>query len=354
MHSFCIYIFKFGRLFKSSLMATNKHAQIRYNTLDKCFRNPGRNYTLEVLLEECNQAIYDFDPNSEGIKRRQLYDDLRYMESDQGWSIELAEGLKQGRKRIYRYTDTSFSISSQPLNEADANQLKAALITLSRFKGLPQFDWVEELSVRLDDSFNLTKNTKEIISFEENEFLKGKELISKLYNAIHYKKVLKIEYKNFKSEESQIFIIHPYYLKQYNNRWFLFGQDERFETLTNLALDRIENIEETVFPYIESNTDFKEYFEDIIGVSVIDTPVQIILLKVTSNLINYIKTKPIHGSQKIKESKDQYTIIELELKPNYELKSLILSFGNQIEVLKPKLLRSEIIKITEELIRIYK
>ena len=70
-------------------MATNKHAQIRYNTLDKCFRNPGRNYTLEDLLEECNQAIYDFDPDSEGIKRRQLYDDLRFMESESGWNIEL-------------------------------------------------------------------------------------------------------------------------------------------------------------------------------------------------------------------------------------------------------------------------
>ena len=87
-------------------MATNKHAQIRYNTLDKCFRNPGRNYTLEDLLEECNQAINDFDPGSEGIKKRQLYDDIRYMESEQGWGIELEEGLKQGRKRVYRYVDT--------------------------------------------------------------------------------------------------------------------------------------------------------------------------------------------------------------------------------------------------------
>ncbi len=334
-------------------MATNKHAQIRYNTLDKCFRNPGRQYTLEDLLDECNQAIYNFDPNSEGIKRRQLYDDLRYMESEQGWNIELAEGLKQGRKRVYRYADTRFSISNQPLNEADANQLKAAMITLSRFKGLPQFDWVEELSVRLDDSFNLTKNTKEIISFEENEFLKGKELISQLYNAIHYKKVLKIEYKNFKSEESQVFILHPYYLKQYNNRWFLFGQDERFETLTNLALDRIKNIEETELPYIESNIDFEEYFEDVIGVSVNNEPAQKILLKVSNNSINYIKTKPLHGSQKIKEKQTEYTIIELHLIPNYELQSLILSFGENIEVLDPEGLRNSIKKSIKILNLIY-
>jgi len=330
-------------------MATNKHAQIRYNTLDKCFRNPGRNYTLEDLLEECNQAIYDFDPNSDGIKRRQLYDDLRYMESEQGWNIELAENLKQGRKRVYRYADINFSISNQPLNEADANHLKSALLTLSRFKGLPQFDWVDELSIRLEDSFSLTKETKDIISFEENEFLKGKEHITQLYNAIHYKKVLKITYKNFKSEELQIFVLHPYYLKQYNNRWFLFGKDDRFSTLTNLALDRIEKIEETSQQYLETNIDFNEYFEDIIGVSVNEESVEKIILKISNNSINYIKTKPLHGSQKIKEENINFVIVELELISNYELESLILSYGENIEVLEPIILRNSLKERVETL-----
>ena len=328
-------------------MATNKHAQIRYNTLDKCFRNPGRNYKLEDLLEECNQAIINFDPDSEGIKKRQLYDDLRYMESEQGWSIELEEGLKQGRKRVYRYVDTNFSISNQPLNEADANHLKSALITLSRFKGLPQFDWVDELSIRLEDSFSLTKETKNIISFEENEFLKGKEHIAQFYDAINYKKVLKIKYKNFKSQEPQIFILHPYYLKQYNNRWFLFGKNKDFENLTNLALDRIEKIEETDQHYIETNIDFNEYFDDVIGVSVNEGPIQKILLKISNNSINYIKTKPLHGSQKIKVENDEFTVVELELIPNYELESRILSFGENMEVLEPINIRDNLNKRIE-------
>lgn len=335
-------------------MATNKHAQIRYNTLDKCFRNPGRNYTLEDLLEECNQAIFDFDPNSEGIKRRQLYDDLRYMESEQGWSIELADSLKQGRKRIYRYADTNFSISNQPLNEVDANHLKSALLTLSRFKGLPQFDWVEELSVRLDDSFNLTKDTQEIISFDENEYLKGKEHITQLYNAIHYKKVLNVEYKSFRSVEPRIFTIYPYYLKQYNNRWFLLGKDERFETLTNLALDRIVTIKETNKKFIETDIDFNEYFEDVIGVSVNEGMAEKVILKVSNASINYIKTKPLHGSQKIKEENDDFTWVELELIPNYELESQILSFGDNIEVVDPLSLREGLKERIELLLTKYK
>lgn len=323
-------------------MATNKHAQIRYNTLDKCFRNPGRQYTLEDLLEACNQAIYDFDPNAEGIKRRQLYDDIRFMESEHGWHIVLAEDLKLGRKKIYRYADPNFSISNQPLNEADANHLKSALITLSRFKGLPQFDWVEELSLRLEDNFNLNNETENIISFEENEFLKGKEHITQLYNAIHYKKVLKIEYINFKSPDAHIFMLHPYYLKQYNNRWFLFGKDNRYDNLTNLALDRIEQIEETDAEYMDSNIDFEAYFEDVIGVSVNDAPLEKILLKISNTSINYIKTKPLHGSQKIKEQHEGFTMVELELIPNFEFESQVLSFGDNIEILEPIALRNKI------------
>lgn len=323
-------------------MATNKHAQIRYNTLDKCFRNTGRNYTITDLLEECNRAIIDFDSNAEGIKKRQLFDDIRYMQSSQGWEIVLNENLKFGRKKIYRYLDTNFSISNQGLNEADANHLKAALVTLSRFIGLPQFDWIQDLSLRLEDSFGLTKKVHNIISFDENLYLKGKEFITELYDAIHYKKVLNVKYQNFKSNEPSLITLHPYYLKQYNNRWFLLGKNTDFDNLTNLALDRIEHIQETDIDYIDTDIDFEEYFEDIVGVTLSDDSVEKIILKVSAEAINYIITKPLHGSQKMKERSDEYAIIELNVIPNYELLSQILSFGEGIEIVEPQYLRDRL------------
>ena len=210
-------------------MATNRHAQIRYNTLDKCFRNPGRNYTIEDLLEVCNGAIFEFDPNSKGIKRRQLFDDIRYMESSQGWSVELDENFEIWKEgALYRYEDVDFSITNQPLNESDANQLKTAIFALARMEN----SWADELSVRLREKFKMKEDPRKIIEFEENEFLKGKDYITELYNAILYKKVLKISYQSFKSTEPQLFELHPYYLRQYNNRWFLFGQDLKYPTLT--------------------------------------------------------------------------------------------------------------------------
>lgn len=317
-------------------MSTNKHAIIRYQTLDKCFRNVGRNYAIEDLVEECNKSIYEYTGKEEGIKKRQLYDDIRFMESEQGWSIELKK-VKDGRRVFYKYEDSKFSISNQPLNETEANQLREALLTLDRFKGLPQYNWINEINTRLESTFNLKQKNETIISFEQNEYLKGLKYIPVLYNAILYKKVLNIGYKSFNSDEIKSIIISPYYLKQYNMRWFLFGQSDNYETITNLALDRIESIETLKKEYINSDIDFNEYFEDIIGVTIQNENVLNIVLKVDKTLIPYITTKPLHGSQKIYDTENNFEV-HLKLIPNYELETMILSFGEKIQVLEPIIL----------------
>ena len=280
-------------------MSTNKHAIIRYQTLDKCFSNFGKRFYIEDLLEACNSALFNFDSESNGIKKRQLYDDIRFMESEQGWSIPL-EKVKDGRRAYYKYEDISFSINNQPLNATEAEQLKSAMLVLRRFKGLPQFEWVQELIPKLDSTFKLSNNNQEIIGFESNEFLKGAEYISYLFNSVQNEQPLKIEYKSFRSELYQTIIFHPYYLKQYNNRWFLLGKNEDYNNLINLALDRIENIEHHSVKFDASEiVNFDEYFDDFIGVTKSNGEKVIkIFLQVNQRLAPYIKTKPLHGSQK--------------------------------------------------------
>ncbi|NJK98350.1 MAG: WYL domain-containing protein [Bacteroidales bacterium] len=216
-------------------------------------------------------------------------------------------------------------------------------MTLSRFKGLPQFDWIEELKVRLEQSFKL-KSTENIISFDDNEFLKGRELIGDLYNAIINQQALSVCYKPFQSEENIQFEIHPYHLKQYNNRWFLWGITDPDDKLTNLALDRIISFTSSKIKHKpNSSINFNELFEDIVGVSLpCDQPVQKVLLKIDLSLWPYIETKPLHGSQKLKEKDAGFCIVEIKLVPNYELESLILSFGERMEVLEPLSLRQNI------------
>ncbi|WP_299061716.1 WYL domain-containing protein [uncultured Polaribacter sp.] len=318
-------------------MSTNKHAIIRYQTLDKCFANSGKRYYIEDLLEACNKAIFNFDETSDGIKKRQLYDDIKFMESEQGWSIPL-EKVKDGRRAFYRYEEAFFSINNQPLNDAEAEQLKSAMLVLTRFKGMPQFEWVQELIPKLDKTFNLyTDSNQEIISFDNNKFLIGTEFITPLFKAIQNKQTLLIDYKSFKSKVAQNIIFHPYHLKQYNNRWFLFGKHNDYNNLINLALDRIQSIEQSSENFDESQlVNFEEYFDDFIGVTKPNEGQLItIVLRASNQLAPYIKTKPLHGSQKkIKESTDFYTF-SIEVIPNYELEKLILSHGEDLKIVKP-------------------
>jgi len=293
-------------------------------------------YFWEDLLEECNKALNDFDPRSDGIQRRQLFDDIRFMESEAGWSIPLGR-IRHGRKVYYRYEDLAFSISNQPLNDSEAEQIKSAVQIFSRFSGTPQFEWVNEMIPMLESKFGLIERKVEIISFESNIDLKGLHFLKPLFNAIVNERVLLVKYKDFKSSEPYEITFHPYYLKQYNNRWFVFGLNADNQVSNwNLALDRIESLSETALKYKPSNTDWEDYFFDLVGVTRSEgVELQEIILKFSPEVAPYVITKPIHPSQK---HKNEPTGLEVKIKviPNYELERLILSFGEQVKVISPQ------------------
>jgi predicted DNA-binding transcriptional regulator YafY len=329
-------------------MSVNKYAFIRYKVLDRCFRNPGRMYFIEDLIDECNLVLTDYDPTCSGISRRTIFLDIEFMESEFGWSVPL-ERYTVGKRCYYRYSDLSFSITNQPLNMIEAEQLKSALVIMSRFSGVPQFEWVDELIPQLESQFDLKQREYSIMSFESNQYLKGKEFISKLFTAINNKQVIYITYKDFKYNEAYSFNFHPYYLKQYNSRWFVFGRNHESEKLDqNVALDRIISIEVTALKFIDSEIIWEDisnedYFGDIIGVSKPEkADLEKIELLFTPSLAPYIVTKPIHSSQIDKQVEDGL-LVKIEVIPNYELEQLILSFGEGVKVLEPDSLKQKIL-----------
>lgn len=323
-------------------MATNRHAMIRYQALDRCFRNHGRTYTINDLLENCNDALMEFDPNSVGIKKRQLYDDIRYMESSQGWSIPLVR-VKDGRKACYRYEDASFSINDSPLNDSEINQLQSVIDIISRFSGLPQFEWVEEIIPKLETKFGLSAKGANCISFDSNIDLVGLNHLGPLFNAIVSKRVLSLTYQPYNGDVMN-FNFHPYFLKQYNNRWFVFGLHEEFKISEwNLALDRIVKFEETALKYIETEIDWEDYFYDIIGVSrPYDAELVEVKLLFSSETAPYVVSKPIHASQKHKVTEEGLEV-RIKVIPNYELEQVILSYGGNVKVLSPDEVKRKII-----------
>ena len=323
-------------------MSIIKNALLRYQTLDRCFKNTGRNYLIDELLEEVNQVLIDENPCNSGIQIRQLREDIRFMKSELGYSAPIESRVISGKKHAYFYTEPTFSINNSPLNSTEAEQLKSVLTLLNRFQGNPGFEWLTEMSVILKDTFSLKSNSKKAISFEGNIDYTGYEFITPLFNAIVNNRVLKINYTPFGQDEIQL-TFHPYHLKQFNNRWFVFGLNANLNAPAwNLALDRITNIIEIQDVYVEDFSDWDYFFSEIIGVSKpFDQNEEEIHLLFSKRQAPYIITKPIHETQKHYELEDGL-LVKIKVIPNFDLEQLILSFGERVKVLLPIHLKEKI------------
>lgn len=328
-------------------MPTTKDAYQRYRVLDRCFRK-GR-YQIQDLLEICNREL-GFD--EKGVSRRTLYYDIEYMKDN--WEAPIVID-KEGNRHFYTYSDKNFSIENMPITEDQLKQIQSAIELLKSFEGLPK---LEGLAENLENTGLIVMNahSKSCVAFEQNEFLEGSEFLTPLFNAIQNDVVLKIKYAPF-GEKATDYFFHPQFLKQYNNRWFVFGMAEGHEGQAwNLALDRIKSIKQTNHPYQRMSIDWNEYFEDVIGVTNnADAPVDDIHFVVHGKTAHYLLTKPIHGSQKSKwlTNEKQDLDVRLKVKINYELKRTLLSYAANITILSPQSLVDEHIATLQNALRHY-
>ena len=313
---------------------------LRYRILDECFRNTMHSFTIEELLEEVNRKIENIDGKAHVIKLRQLRYDIAHMKSPEGWSIELVEE-KIGKKQLHRYADPKYSIFNAPLSEYQIDGIKSVISLLEGYSGNPELNQMLDVLDTLKLSADNTRYHRKIISPGTNTELQGREHLIPLYNAIKNQDVLEIKYQSFGADEAKIVLSHPQFLKEYNNRWFLFGVlDDDKNKIQNYPLDRIVSFKaKKTKKYFELDLDWEEeYFSDIIGVS--NDPEekpQIITLQFLNGRGHYAATKPLHPSQKKMKWIDKTTSeTTIEVKVNRELQSQILSFGADVKIISPK------------------
>jgi predicted DNA-binding transcriptional regulator YafY len=323
-------------------MPTNKNSMIRYQTLDKCFSNLGRMYFIEDLMQACSDALEEYNYKDASISRRQIFEDIRFMRSEQGWNIPL-DTIASGRRKYYRYAEKGFSINNSPLNENEWKTLREAMHLTSRVFGDGPFSGLDSIIKR--NTLPLPSNSafKQFLSFDENPYVVGLEHLPMLFNAISNSRVVQINYQPF-GRAAIAFILHSLHLRQYQGRWFFFGYDSQHASIANLAVDRIESITETNEKYDTSGMEiFDGWFDDIIGVTkpTDSQPIRIIL-SFKASAVPYILTKPLHGSQKKVEQSDSSIVISIQVIPNFELDKLILGFGELVTVLEPLSYRDHI------------
>lgn len=324
-------------------MPVNRNALIRFKTLDKCFSNPYKQWTLEMLIEACSEALYEYEGIDKGVSRRTVQADIQIMRSNKlGYNapIEVYE------KRFYKYSDPEYSITNMPLSQQDLEKLTEVTDILRQFKGFSHFHELTGIVQKIEDKvFSQRSNTEPIIDIDKNEDLKGLEYLDFIYRAIIEKKVLEVNYQSFNAREPSRLIFHPCLLKEYNNRWFMICFKNKNEPIFTLALDRICSINTRNDIQFVDNTGFsaKEYYKNVVGVTVKNERPQNIRIFVDHQNAPYILTKPLHQSQELISSSSSGIEIRIKVIPNYELERLILGFGESMQILEPEKLRKRIL-----------
>ncbi|MCQ2204739.1 MAG: WYL domain-containing protein [Bacteroidales bacterium] len=318
-------------------MPANKNALIRYKTIDNCLRNHYRQWTLEDLVDACSDALYEMEGIDKGVSVRTVQGDIQMMRSDKlGYNapIEVYD------HKYYRYADKDFSITNMPLSQNDYEVMQEAIDMLRQLEDFSQFSEMSDVVSRLQDKLAIGKhNRKPIVNFDKVPDLKGLRLLNPLYNYIANKQTLRIMYQSFNATEPVEFILFPYLLKEFRNRWFLFGSKASNMLMFNLPLDRIVSVEPYDEPFKENpQFDSEHFFDDVIGVSknITSTPRKI-KFWASKEQSNYILTKPIHPSQKvIRTNEDGSTIFSIEVVINFEMYSVFMSYGPGVKIIYPR------------------
>ena len=335
-------------------MPANKNALIRYKTIDNCLRNKYRRWTINDLVDACSDALYDMEGITKGVSLRTIQADLQIMRSDKlGYNapIEVYDG------KYYRYADPEYSIFDMPLSENDYEVMKEAVEMLKQLEDFDHFSEMADVVGRLQDKLSISQsNRKPIINFDSVPNLKGLKLLNPLYNYIANKQPLRIMYQSFNATDPKEYILYPSLLKEYRNRWFLFGSVKKDLVLYNLALDRIVSVEPLDIPFKENQEfDSEHFFDDVIGVSknLHNTP-RTIKFWASEEQSKYIMTKPLHHSQKlIKQNKDGSCIFKISVVINFELYSVLMSYGPGVRVIYPRQAVSYMRDKTQEMANLY-
>jgi hypothetical protein len=129
-------------------MPVNRNALIRYRTIDKCLQNRRRKWTIEDLIDACNDALYEYDGIDTDISMRTIRLDLKAMRSD---TLGYNAPIIVSNKKYYSYEEEDYSIAKSPLTTQDLGILQEVSHLLRQFKGFSHFNEVSEMVNKLED-----------------------------------------------------------------------------------------------------------------------------------------------------------------------------------------------------------
>lgn len=210
----------------------------------------------------------------------------------------------------------------------------------SGFKG-----WLLD-ALSLNNQLEESSQLKDRILLEENP--SGRELLPTILEAMRDNKMLTFSYKPYWVEDdhiSNLYHVEPYALKVFKRRWYLLGKYGD-SPLKVYALDRILDIDIEFESFtLPADFDAESFFSSCFGIIVSDKDPQTIKLKVDAFQSNYLRSLPLHPSQKETERTEEYSVFTYFLRPTFDFIQELLTLRETAEVLAPKELRAEMARI---------
>ncbi|MFJ1262196.1 WYL domain-containing protein [Capnocytophaga canis] len=182
----------------------------------------------------------------------------------------------------------------------------------------------------------------------------GREYLRDIMEAMKQNEQISISYQRFQNDVTKHYVLAPYGVKIFKQRWYVVGFCSELKDIRIFGLDRILKLQRTTEKF-KFPTDFnlELFFSSSFGVFT-DKQIERVVLKTNEEKTKYLKSLPLHRSQKEMKTEDNYTFFEYFLRPTYDFRQEILSHGAEIEVISPNWFREEIKKIVAEMYSSYK
>ena len=235
-------------------------------------------------------------------------------------------------------------------------------ITIASNKSTNQYyigDDVEGLhSRRLRENFEIvnairmSKGFAETLIFEERKSL-GTEHMAGLIHSIQNKLIVNFDYFKYWDASVSSRSVKPIALKEARNRWYLIAEDG--DQVKNFALDRMKKlvISEHRFSGIDYNVQ-KEFLNSFGIINGTNEDAEEVLLSFTPREGQYVQSLPLHHSQEMLLKNDSEMRFRYFIRPTYDFRMEILSYGDQVKVLKPQALKAEIKSQLQQALKGYK
>jgi len=334
-------------------MADNQKALKRYRVILKVLSRSGKHSSKQIHIACKNTGIE--------CALRTIQKDLQDLRDDDSifdQNLNIHEDKKS--KKWYSDGIPKGIFNAIELEDGEATALLFYAKTMNQYRDYPIFKEMSVAIRKVIDSSNVSDELKELfekdslLETEKHEPINGIELITDILHAINSRNTLIIEYQKFDGDKIKTHEYNPVLLKEDKQIWYIIGENTKYGSFMTLALDRIKSltVSEKTFDAIEFNSD--QYFKHSFGVTISNEEPVNVIISFTPFQGNYLRTLPIHSTQKILVDDENEFKIQITVIPSYEFYSKIRSYGEQAKIISPSNIADIIQKSFSKAITSYK